>query len=291
MSPPAHAGAVAAAPVADSSVDDAAKKRRARIVEQVRSIALGVGFPLLLIVAWHQLVAASGTKLIPTPYQVGLMMYDFAVGGIHDDAFSGTILTHLAASMQRVYGGFGLAIALGVPLGLLIGKVPVIRQLLDPTLSVLRPIPVTAWLPLSMIFFGLGPRSAVFLVFLGAFYPVLLNTIFGVRSVDPKLFEAASMLGCDGSRMFRQVVLPAALPSIFNGLRLGHGFAWILIVVGEMTGVPTGLGSVIMDGRTLSRTDLVVSGMIIIGVAGFLCDRIIVAINNRVLRWSPQHHG
>jgi len=99
------------------------------------------------------------------------------------------------------------------------------------------------------------------------------------------------MLGCDGSRMFRQVVLPAALPSIFNGLRLAHSFAWILIVVGEMTGVPTGLGSVIMDGRTLSRTDLVVSGMILIGVSGFLCDRIIVAINNRVLRWSPQHHG
>jgi NitT/TauT family transport system permease protein len=142
-----------------------------------------------------------------------------------------------------------------------------------------------------MIFFGLGPRSAVFLVFLGAFYPILLNTIFGVRSVDAKLFEAASMLGCDGSRMFRQVVLPAALPSIFNGLRLGHGFAWILIVVGEMTGVPTGLGSVIMDGRTLSRTDLVVSGMILIGIAGFLCDRVIVALNNRVLRWSPQHHG
>jgi NitT/TauT family transport system permease protein len=219
------------------------------------------------------------------------MMVDFAVGGIHDDAFSGTLLTHLAASMGRVYAGFGMAILLGVPLGLAIGKVPFLRKLLDPTLSVLRPIPVTAWLPLSMIFFGLGPRSAVFLVFLGAFYPILLNTIFGVRSVDPKLFEAAAMLGCDGSRVFRQVVLPAAMPSIFNGLRLGHGFAWILIVVGEMTGVPTGLGSVIMDGRTLSRTDLVVSGMILIGIAGFLCDRIIVAINNRVLAWSPQHHG
>jgi len=290
MTPPAQAGAIVAAPVSASS-EDAVRKRRARILARVRAVALGIGFPLLLVAAWHQLVVATGTKLIPTPNQVGIMMVDFAVGGIHDDAFSGTILTHLAASMQRVYGGFGLAIALGIPLGLLIGKVPVIRQLLDPTLSVLRPIPVTAWLPLSMIFFGLGPRSAVFLVFLGAFYPILLNTIFGVRSVDPKLFEAASMLGCDGSRMFRQVVLPAALPSIFNGLRLGHGFAWILIVVGEMTGVPTGLGSVIMDGRTLSRTDLVVSGMIIIGVAGFLCDRIIVAINNRVLRWSPQHHG
>jgi NitT/TauT family transport system permease protein len=274
-------GAAPAAPV----------RRPSWLAGRAQALALGLGFPLVLAIAWHYAVVASGTKLVPTPYQVGLMMVDFAIGGIHDDAFSGTLLTHLAASMGRVYAGFGLAILLGVPLGLAIGKVPFLRKLLDPTLSVLRPIPVTAWLPLSMIFFGLGPRSAVFLVFLGAFYPILLNTIFGVRSVDPKLFEAAAMLGCDGSRVFRQVVLPAAMPSIFNGLRLGHGFAWILIVVGEMTGVPTGLGSVIMDGRTLSRTDLVVSGMILIGIAGFVCDRIIVAINNRVLAWSPQHHG
>mgnify|MGYP003385818572 FL=1 len=252
---------------------------------------LAIAFPLSLVVIWHYLVVMTGTRLVPTPYQVGVMMWDFIFGGIHDDAFSGTILSHLLASMQRVYGGFALAIAIGVPLGLLIGKVPLIRQMLDPTLSLLRPIPVTAWLPLSMIFFGLGPRSAVFLVFLGAFYPILLNTIFGVRSVDIRLFEAAAMLGCDGSRMFRQIVLPAAMPSIFNGLRLAHGFAWILIVVGEMTGVPTGLGSVIMDGRTLSRTDLVITGMIVIGVAGFITDRMIVALNNRILRWSPQHHG
>ena len=260
-------------------------------MDRAKNIALGAGFPLALIILWHVGVVASGTRLVPTPYMVGVMMRDFAFGGVYDDAFSGTILTHLFASMQRVYGGFLLAAAIGIPLGLLIGKLALLRALLDPTLSLLRPIPVTAWLPLSMVFFGLGPRSAVFLVFLGAFYPILLNTIFGVRSVDGKLFEAAAMLGCDGSRMFRQVVLPASLPSIFNGLRLGHGFAWILIVVGEMTGVPTGLGSVIMDGRTLSRPDLVITGMIVIGVAGFLCDRAIVALNNRVLRWSPQHYG
>src|SRR5205814_6180949 len=154
-----------------------------------------------------------------------------------------------------------------------------------------RPIPVTAWLPLSVIFFRLGPNAAIFLVFLGAFYPILLNTIFGVRSVDTRLFEAAAMLGCSGSAMFRQVVLPASLPAIFNGLRIAHGFAWILIVVGEMTGVPTGLGAVIMDGRTLSRTDLVITGMILIGLAGFLSDRVIGAINNRLLAWSPPHHA
>ncbi len=149
-------------------------------------------------------------------------------------------------------------------------------------------MPVTAWLPLSMIFFGLGPNAVIFLVFLGAFYPIVLNTTFGVRSVDAKLFEAANMLGCNGSSLFRQVVLPAAMPSIFNGLRLGHGFSWILIVVGEMTGVPQGLGAVIMDARMLSRADLVISGMIVIGLAGFFSDRfLIVAVNNRLLRMEP----
>lgn len=174
-------------------------------MSRLKNFALGAGFPLALIVLWHSAVVSSGTKLLPTPHMVGVMMYDFTFGGVYEDAFSATILTHLLASMQRVYGGFFLAVALGVPLGLLIGKVPLLRKLLDPTLSLLRPVPVTAWLPLSMVFFGLGPRSAVFLVFLGAFYPILLNTIFGVRSVDLRLFEAASMLGCDGARIFRQV--------------------------------------------------------------------------------------
>ncbi|HLI99054.1 MAG TPA: ABC transporter permease [Bradyrhizobium sp.] len=244
---------------------------------------------MLLILIWDRAVAMSGTRLIPNPYQVAVMMVDFTLGGVYDDAFSGTVLTHIWKSMQRVYGGFLLAALIGIPLGMMIGRIKMMRQLLDPTISLLRPIPVTAWLPLSMIFFGLGPNAAIFLVFLGAFYPILLNTMFGVRSIDPKLFEAASMLGCSGPAMFRQIVLPASLPAIFSGLRIAHGFAWILIVVGEMTGVPTGLGSVVMDGRTLSRTDLVITGMIVIGACGFVTDRIIVSISNRLLSWSPQH--
>lgn len=269
----------------------AAARKRRHMLDKVRAVALGAGFPILLVVMWHFAVLMTGTRLVPSPYQVAVMMYDFTFGGIYDDAFSQTILIHIWKSMTRVYGGFFLAAIIGIPLGLMIGRLKILRQLLDPTINVLRPIPVTAWLPLSMIFFGLGPNAAIFLVFLGAFYPILLNTTFGVRSVDARLFEAASMLGCSGSAMFRQVVLPAALPSIFNGLRVAHGFAWILIVVGEMTGVPTGLGSVIMDGRTLSRTDLVVTGMIVIGVCGFITDRIIVMLSNRLLRWSPQHHA
>ncbi len=278
-------GAEPNAPVAAVAL----RRRNRQRLETLRAIALGAGFPILLILVWDRAVAMTGTRLIPSPYQVAVMMYDFSFGGIYDDAFSGTILIHVWKSVQRVYGGFFLAALVGIPLGLLIGRIKLLRQLLDPTISLLRPIPVTAWLPLSMIFFGLGPNAAIFLVFLGAFYPILLNTIFGVRSIDSRLFEAASMLGCSGTRMFRQIVLPASLPAIFNGLRVAHGFAWILIVVGEMTGVPTGLGSVVMDGRTLSRTDLVITGMIVIGACGFVTDRIIVAISNRLLSWSPQH--
>ena len=259
--------------------------------ERLRTTGLALIVPIGLLIFWHIIVKVSGTRLVPTPYGVFLMMWDFAFGGVYDDAFSASLPIHFWKSVERVYGGFLCAALVGIPLGLMIGRTRVIRIMLDPMLSLLRPIPVTAWLPLSMIFFGLGAKSAIFLVFLGAFYPILLNTIFGVKSVDPRLFEAAEMLGCSGSQLFRSVVLPAALPNIFNGLRLGASFAWILIVVGEMTGVPEGLGADIMDGRSLSRTDLVITGMIIIGLTGFVSDRILLLVSNYFLRWSPQHHG
>jgi NitT/TauT family transport system permease protein len=263
----------------------------AGLTRRLRAVVLAMLVPLCLLLVWDLMVRWTGTRLVPPPSGVAVMMWDFAFGGIYDDAYSASLPIHFWKSVQRVYGGFFGAAAVGIPLGLLIGRLPLLRAMLDPALSLLRPIPVTAWLPLSMIFFGLGPRSAIFLVFLGAFYPILLNTIFGVKSLDPRLFEAAEMLGCSGHRLFRSVVLPAALPSIFNGLRLGLSFAWILIVVGEMTGVPEGLGAVIMDGRTLSRTDLVITGMIIIGITGFLSDRILLQLSQYFLRWSPQHHG
>ena len=255
----------------------------------LRTVLTAIALPLILIAGWHAGVRVTGTRLIPVPWDVGLMLYDFAFGGIYDDTYSKTLHIHLWKSFTRVYAGFFAAALVAIPLGLLIGRIASIRRLVDPTLQLLRPVPVTAWLPLSMIFFGIGPNAAIFLVFLGAFYPIVFNTTFGVRSVDVRLFEAAAMLGCKGPSLFRQVVLPAALPSILNGLRLGHGFAWILIVVGEMTGVQQGLGATIMDARMLSRSELVIAGMVVIGVAGFVTDRVLVMLNNRLLQWSPQH--
>jgi NitT/TauT family transport system permease protein len=273
------------APKRPSGLDAAA------LLQRGKAFVYAMIVPAALLAFWHIATTNRWTRLIPTPAETAEYMVDFAIGGIYDDAFSATLLTHLTASMSRVYGGFALAALAALPLGILIGRVPFARMTLDPFFQLMRPIPVTAWLPLSMILFGLGSRSAFALVFLGAFYPILLNTIFGVKNVDPKLFEAASMLGCRGKAQFYRVVLPAALPSIFTGLRLGLGLAWFVIVVGEMTGVPKGLGAIIMDGRTLSRTELVICGMIVIGVAGYISDRIILAIGNRFLRWSPNHAG
>ena len=258
---------------------------------RAKSFGFALIVPCLLLALWQIATTLRWTRLIPSPHETAVYMIDFVVGGIYDDAFSGTAHLHLLASLSRVLGGFGLAVCAALPLGLLIGRNHVARQILDPFFQLMRPIPVTAWLPLSMILFGLGAKSAFVLVFLGAFYPILLNTIFGVKNVDPKLFEAAAMLGCNGNAQFFRVVLPAALPSIFTGLRLGLGLAWFVIVVGEMTGVPQGLGAVIMDGRTLSRTELVICGMIIIGLVGFISDAIVVAIGRRLLRWSPTHNG
>ncbi|MDP1911409.1 MAG: ABC transporter permease [Hyphomicrobium sp.] len=282
---PASGPATGATPTATASASTSIWRQRAK------AVALASVVPLALLLLWDVMVRWTGTRLIPPPSGVAIMMWDFAFGGIYDDAYSASLPIHFWKSVQRVYGGFFLAAVTGIPLGLMLGRIPLLRAMLDPMLSLLRPVPVTAWLPLSMIFFGLGPKSAIFLVFLGAFYPILLNTVFGVKSVDARLFEAAEMLGCSGSQMFRAVVLPASLPSIFNGLRLGAAFAWILIVVGEMTGVPEGLGAVIMDGRTLSRTDLVITGMIVIGITGYLSDRILLSLSNYLLRWSPQHNA
>lgn len=259
------------------------------LLGRLRNPAIALLFPVVVLVFWHLMTYGRKFSLIPPPSAVAIQLYDLAVGGIYDDVFSQSLITHLLASLSRVYGGFAMAVAVALPLGLMIGRIPFVRQLLDPTLQVMRPIPVTAWLPLAMIIFGLGPRSAVFLVALGAFYPILINTIFGVRSVDPRLFEAASMLGCQGPAQFFKVVLPASLPAIFTGLRLGLGFAWVVIVVGEMTGVQTGLGAIIMEARQLSRTEIVISGMIVIGVAGYISDWLVKIIGGRLLSWSPTY--
>lgn len=247
--------------------------------------------PILLFGFWWTATRDSPNGLIPQPAQVGRELLDLAGLTHSGDAFNGVLWANLAASASRVFSGFAVATLLGVPMGLMIGQLQLVRRMLDSTLQLLRPVPVTAWQPLFLILFGLGSQSATLLVALGCFYPILLNTILGVRSVEPRLFEAASMLGISRAAMFPKVVLPSAMPGIFTGLRLSLGLAWVVIVVGEMSGIRDGLGAMIMDAREESRTDVVIGGMIAIGLAGFVCDQVVLHIGRRLLRWSPQHGG
>lgn len=250
-----------------------------------------LALPIVLIGAWQLATGGKAYSLIPPPSTVVLTAWDYAFGGIRNDTYSHTFAANALASITRVFAGFFIAMAIAIPLGIVLGRSLLARRLVDPTLQFLRPIPVTAWLPLTMILFGLGPPATIALIALGTFFPMLLNTVSGVRLVEPRLVEAAEMLGTPKAAIFARVILPAASPSIFTGIRIGLGLAWVLLVVGEMTGVPTGLGANIMDARQLSRTDLVISGMIYIGILGFLSDRAVTLIGQRVLWWNPSARG
>lgn len=249
---------------------------------------IAVPLPLLLIGLWQLIVTRAPGSLIPPPSTVALTIWDFAFGGIFDYAYSHTLVPNALASSERVIGGFALASCVAVPLGVLLGRSSALARIIDPTLQFLRPVPVTAWLPLSMILFGIGPMATVALIFIGSFFPILLNTIDGVKYVEPRLIEAAQMLGTPRTAILTKIIIPAASPAIFTGLRISLGFSWVLVVVGEMTGVPLGLGAVIMDARNLSRTDLIIAGMFYIGIIGFLSDLLIATIGRRILWWNPR---
>lgn len=246
-------------------------------------VALPVPFAVLVL--WHlgvagQWVLPFGLQMgyLPTPAEVGLRLVDFAAGGVYDDAYSRTLWAHLLASTLRVLQGFGLAVLVGVPIGIVMGRSKLVFRMLEPTINLVRPIPVTAWAPLTLLIIGFGDRSTVFLVFIAAVFPILLNTVSGVHQAPGRLFEAAAMLGTPPVQTLYKIVLPAAAPSIVGGMRIAMGLAWVILVVGETVGINTGLGALITQAREQSRTDLIVVGMIVIGLAGFLADRLLMLI-------------
>lgn len=249
-------------------------------------ILLALPVPIALLLVWKLGVAGHWVlpfnikmSYVPSPRSVLTQLIDICFGA--PDAltkYSGSLLKEANASLIRVFSGFGLAAVIGVPLGVLMGRSHTANALLEPTLNMIRPIPVTAWAPLSVLMIGIGDRSTMFLVFLAAFFPTVLNTITAVAQVPERLLEASAMLGTSPAKSLYKVVLPAALPGIISGLRVAMGLSWALVVVGEMTGITVGLGAMITEARNLNQNSLVVAGMLIIGVLGFLSDRILVWI-------------
>jgi NitT/TauT family transport system permease protein len=258
----------------------------------VRPLALPaqyVAFPAFVIVAW-QVCAQIGfvrRSVLPAPTDVALVWYDLITGASEVAArYSGTWFDHAAASIWRVFAGFAWGVALGTLAGLLIGLSRVMERVLDPTVQVLRNIPVTAWVPLSLVFFGIGNAPAVFLIGLGAFFPAAVNTTHGVRQINATLTKAARMMGANEHELLFRVILPGALPSIMTGMRLSMGIAWVLVVVAEILAVRSGLGYLLNDAYLFYRNDVVIAAMLSIGVLGFTSDRIVVLIRDHLLEWN-----
>lgn len=260
----------------------------------LRTFLVALPVPIFLLVLWSAGTANAWTLPLgiqmgnlPSPLDVAKRLLDFAFGGFFSDAYSRTLLLHLWESTLRVVQGFALAVVVGVPLGVMMGRSPRLSAALDPTINLIRPIPVTAWAPLALIMIGFGSRATIFLVFLSAVFPILVNTISGVKQVPVRYIEASQMLGTPPLQALYKVVLPASMPSIVAGLRLALGLSWVILVVGETVGIRDGLGAVITQAREQSRTDLIVTGMIVIGLAGYLSDRLLLLVIRLIARRRP----
>jgi NitT/TauT family transport system permease protein len=220
---------------------------------------------VLLTAIWWIAVAKSDSPIFPTPWQV--------VTGAWELAEDGTLWEHIGASLFRVGTGFGLAFLVAVPLGLWMGWVGGAFYTLNPLFQMLRPISPIAWIPIAILWFGVGDLSPIFLIFLSSVFPMIVQTTVGVRTIDRRYLRAAANFGVSRWVLFRRVVIPAVLPEIIVGMRIGIGVAWLVVVAAEMIALRSGLGYLIMDSRNAgNRYDLVIASMIIIGVIGLLLD-------------------
>lgn len=233
----------------------------------------------ILIAVWWAAIGISGTRIFPGPRDVVL--------GIVSLARDGVLLHHITASLMRVAIGFVGAVALAVPLGLLMGSRASWYHALNPVIQMLRPISPIAWIPLAILWFGVGNASPIFLIFLSSFFPLVVGTVAGVHAVERQYLRAAQNFGISGLRLIRSVVLPGAMAQIVTGMRIGLGVAWLVVVAAEMVAIDSGLGYLIIDSRNAgNRYDLVVAAMVIIGVIGFALDVVMRRLERiDMVRW------
>ncbi|MBX9590542.1 MAG: ABC transporter permease [Hyphomonadaceae bacterium] len=219
---------------------------------------------------------ASATLILPPP-SAGLR-----------DALAllqhGALTEHALASMRRVYVGVAAAAVFAIPLGVVMGLSSLVFRQLGPLLGILRPIPPVAWIPITLLWFGVTDAQQYFIIFIGTFFPMLLNTIAGVHALDPLLQRAALSLGADRPALFEQM-LRGALPHICLGVRTSLGLGWFIIVASEMVSASTGLGFLITEARTAMITERLYVGMFAIGLIGFLQDRLLSRLQRRMLPW------
>ncbi|WP_394822925.1 ABC transporter permease [Pendulispora albinea] len=245
----------------------------------------GLFVPCALLAAW-EITARAGALpefVLPAPSAVALELVDMMK--------TGQLWLHLGASVVRVLVGFALGAVVGAVLGFGVGLDPRGEALLDPTVQALRSVPSLAWVPLLLLWMGIGEAPKITLIAIGSFFPVYLNAIAGVRSTDRKLIELGHIHGLPRLGIVRAVILPSSLPSLLTGLRTGLAVAWLYVVAAELMAAHAGLGFLLTDGRELSRADLIFVAIVLLAGCGKISDGILVRIERRLLRWREEGGG
>jgi len=240
--------------------------------------------PVIGILTWEILaIYLNNPVILPKVESVISILLNPGVGILG----TGNLIENTIVSIKRVLIGFFIAGAFAIPLGLLMGYYSLINDLLDMSVELFRPIPPLAWVPLALAWFGIGESSMHFIIFIGAFFPILINTISGVKSVPVIMVEAAKTLGGSTKDILKSVVVPASSPDILTGLRVGAGIAWMCVVAAEMLpGSDAGLGYLIMYAYSLSKMNIVVASMIIIGIIGIILDKGLRYIEKKYFCWK-----
>jgi sulfonate transport system permease protein len=241
--------------------------------------------PCVLLVLW-QIASTSGwlsTRILPAPLEVAKAAVQLAA--------SGELFTHVKTSALRALSGFALGGGLGLALGLLTGSLRRAETLLDTTIQMVRNIPPLALIPLVILWFGIDETAKLFLVSLGVFFPVYINTFHGIRSVDRGLIEMARAYGLSGWRLYREVILPGALPSILVGVRFSLGLMWVVLIVAETVSANAGIGYMTMNAREFLQTDVVLLGILLYAALGKLADLLARGLERWWLRWHPGYRA
>lgn len=246
----------------------------------MKKIVLPLITGIVLVAAWHFAVRLSGTKIFPSPAAVAKAVISLSEKGF--------LWSYIRDSLMRVAAGYGAAVVIGVPLGMLAGWYTPLQRAMNPLVQLLRPISPLAWMPLAVIWFGISNLAPMFLIFLASLFPIIVATTNAVRDVPPMFLQAGRNFGLSAPQLIRRVIFPAVLPRIVVGLRIAFGVAWIVLVASEMIAVDSGLGYLIIDARNAGkRYDLVVAGMLLIGVVGFLLDALFRGVERvRSVRWG-----
>jgi ABC-type nitrate/sulfonate/bicarbonate transport system permease component len=253
-------------------------------MRETSSAAFGVlpylGAFAVVVAVWQFAVLVSGAhvSILPPPA--------LAAETLGKLVASGEIFRHAGASLGRVVAAWTPAAAVAIPLGLAMGRSRRFERVVDPFVELFRPISPLAWIPMAILWFGIGEGGKVFVIFIATFFPTLLNTVAGVKRVDPVLIRAGRSLGCatEGA-LFRKVILPAAMPQIIVGLRIAFGTGWAAIIAAELVAARVGLGYLISDGMEILRSDLVLVGMVTIGFLGVMIDAVFRAVDRR-FQWG-----